>query len=227
MKIKGLTKIGKRDVCPYCKQKLKKVPSRKKKCEFCGKYIFVRTRPIDRKKVLVTDREKEEVDKQWRLCNQVYESLKILKGSKYIESIRTLPNLQSLNNAKWELFQDRYLKYMKNKKWGFYRNNEFNRAILLKDEGKLEYALSFFLEVCYLDLNGSNNMGEFNTKISFLASGVIWEINDLIFKLKLSNSEVKELFFKTNKERKPFKNMPVSIKEAWGKLIKELDINRR
>ena len=39
--------------CPYCHKKLSKVLKRKTKCEFCGKSIYVRTRPKDMKKILI------------------------------------------------------------------------------------------------------------------------------------------------------------------------------
>ena len=51
--------------CPYCKKRLEKVPSRKKKCDFCGKYIYIRTRPKDKKKVLVKKDEINKIEKEW------------------------------------------------------------------------------------------------------------------------------------------------------------------
>ncbi len=40
--------------CPYCQRELEKKPLSKKKCPCCGKDIYVRTRPSDRKRILVT-----------------------------------------------------------------------------------------------------------------------------------------------------------------------------
>lgn len=51
--------------CPYCLTVLKKVPGAKTKCSFCGKYIYVRTRPDDNWRVVVTEQEAQRIDKQW------------------------------------------------------------------------------------------------------------------------------------------------------------------
>ncbi len=51
--------------CPYCKKKLEKVPLKKKKCEFCGKYIYPRSRPKTKGKVLVTENELKKIEAEW------------------------------------------------------------------------------------------------------------------------------------------------------------------
>ena len=52
--------------CPHCNNKLEKSPGRKKKCEFCGKFMYVRTRPLDKKRVLVTEEQAKQIDIQWQ-----------------------------------------------------------------------------------------------------------------------------------------------------------------
>lgn len=52
-------------LCPYCNFYLEKMPARKKACPNCKEFIFVRTRPYDRKKVLVTDKQVEEIQEQY------------------------------------------------------------------------------------------------------------------------------------------------------------------
>lgn len=51
--------------CPYCSAALEKMPGRKKKCPSCTRDILVRTRPLDRKRVLVTDSQAEDLEEQW------------------------------------------------------------------------------------------------------------------------------------------------------------------
>ena len=66
----GLKEIGFVDaVCPHCSSTLEKKPIRKKKCPDCGKYIYVSTRPIDGEKVLVTEAQSAEIDRQWKIVN--------------------------------------------------------------------------------------------------------------------------------------------------------------
>ena len=52
-------------VCPYCKVQLAKRPQRKKKCPSCGNFIFVRTLPTTREKVLATEAEARRIDEEW------------------------------------------------------------------------------------------------------------------------------------------------------------------
>jgi predicted nucleic acid-binding Zn-ribbon protein len=51
--------------CPYCHGALKKIPSKKTKCPQCGNSMFVRTRPRDRVRVVVTDQEAKNIENEW------------------------------------------------------------------------------------------------------------------------------------------------------------------
>jgi len=51
--------------CPYCKQKLEKIPSRKTKCKFCSEFIFVRTIPPKMEKVLIKEDEIDKIENAW------------------------------------------------------------------------------------------------------------------------------------------------------------------
>ena len=74
----NLEEIGEIDKCPNCQTKLEHIPTRKKKCEFCGKFIYVRTRPIDRKRVLVTEKEKEEIESLWQKHYEMQEESELI-----------------------------------------------------------------------------------------------------------------------------------------------------
>jgi len=45
-----------KNICPYCNNKLDKIPKRKKKCPHCGNYIYIRNRKM------VTENEAEKID---------------------------------------------------------------------------------------------------------------------------------------------------------------------
>lgn len=53
------------NACPNCHQELIKRPGRKTKCPHCGTFIYVRTRPLDRKRVLVTADEARRLQAEW------------------------------------------------------------------------------------------------------------------------------------------------------------------
>lgn len=48
--------------CPYCGIDLPKFPQRKTKCKNCDNFIYVRTRPSDKKKILLTEDEINRIE---------------------------------------------------------------------------------------------------------------------------------------------------------------------
>lgn len=48
--------------CPYCGFEFTPPPMRKKRCPSCGNPVYVRTRPTDRKRLLVTFEQAEAID---------------------------------------------------------------------------------------------------------------------------------------------------------------------
>jgi DNA-directed RNA polymerase subunit RPC12/RpoP len=61
-----LSDIGRLDgVCPYCEKLLTKKPERKTACPYCGNLIFVRSRPFDRQRVLLTEPQTNQVEAEW------------------------------------------------------------------------------------------------------------------------------------------------------------------
>jgi DNA-directed RNA polymerase subunit RPC12/RpoP len=51
--------------CPYCGKHLRDIPKRKKKCPHCGEFIYVRTLPKTRERLLVTSTQAEQIDAEW------------------------------------------------------------------------------------------------------------------------------------------------------------------
>jgi len=61
-----LEAIGNIDpICPCCNFRLDKKPNNKKKCPNCASIIYVRIRPHDRKKVLVSENQAIQIKHQW------------------------------------------------------------------------------------------------------------------------------------------------------------------
>lgn len=56
--------------CPGCHGGLKKIPSRRTKCPHCGQFIYVKRRPDENTKKLVTKQEAQRIDVLW---SQLYE----------------------------------------------------------------------------------------------------------------------------------------------------------
>jgi len=229
----GLKKIGEINKCPYCKNTLDKIPTRKKKCEFCNKYIYVRTRPLDKKKILITEKQKIDVEKQWEKYFELREYSELLENPEYLEARNLLKKqfgfYPSLGDLKWKMFNKEILKYTDTGQWSLYTHTKFKMASLLKKEGKNKEALYTFFEVCYLDLNFDNNINNLITHTNKLESNsqgvilhprVISIIEELIEKLNYSNIKVKNIFIKINEQTSPLKNMPIPIEDAW-KIVSE------
>jgi len=240
--VKGFKEIGKVDCCPYCKEKLDKIPTRKKKCPNCKKFIFSRTRPSDRKKILVTEKQKKEVEAQWVLYHEIKKEADLMEDPDFASAKKELTiqfgKEPFMNDVKWRVFNQRIVEYASKKQWGFYRNNKLDIALLLQKENKSKQALNTLFEVIYLDINGCHNIGtidgkilsqkemdnynikEFYPKSAFIAPRVIKSIQDLISELKLSMKQTEEMFCSINKKMKPVKNMPITEEKAWGKILK-------
>jgi len=239
------TKIRVTSVCPYCDKPLESIPSRKKKCNYCGQFIYVRTRPQDRKKVLVTEKGKELIEEQWRQYYQEAEDKELLQNPEFRiakqELLKQFDKEPSIGDVKWRVYNQRILEYASKKIWGLYRNNKLDMAELLMQEGHHKQALITLYEVCYLDLNGCSNSAEgfsesdmkkfgfceFDLKEADLAPGVLGMIEEEIDILKITNNEAKKVFIEDNNKTKPKKDMPLSPEEAWNKLTEYIVKNEK
>ena len=159
------TKDEREAKCPYCCEKLEKVPGRKTKCQYCDEFMFVRTRPKDKARVVVTKKQADEIDRKWMIINGTYDEY--LAEKEELEKERDILKKRfgkepSEHDIRWGVFNKRLIKCAQNGDWGLYRNARFEMAELLRKETKLKHALQTYLEVCYLDLNGPNNIGGMN-----------------------------------------------------------------
>jgi DNA-directed RNA polymerase subunit RPC12/RpoP len=55
--------------CPYCHKALKKIPVAKTKCPHCANFMFVRTRPEDTARVVVTSTEASRIESDYRILS--------------------------------------------------------------------------------------------------------------------------------------------------------------
>lgn len=77
-KLPELKKIGiDTPNCPYCGAELKKFPSRKTKCKNCGRYMYVRTRPLDYKKILLKESELSSLEEEWDKRSYINKKTKV------------------------------------------------------------------------------------------------------------------------------------------------------
>lgn len=217
-------------VCPYCEFKLDKKPSRKKKCPNCGNFIFVRTRPQDKKKILVTLEQTDLLEEQWSIVNKTHKQYVIQKAhSQKVQTMleKKLGRKPTENELKLSLLEKESQLNLSNGDWGLYRNAQLGMAEILCSEKKDMQALLEYLWVCVLDINGASNSSKISGKAfvkqeGFLAPRVVSTTSDLIEKLQLSTDEVHEIFFEVVKEKYILDIMPLTPIQAWNKVSKDL-----
>jgi len=228
-------------ICPYCCKALDKMPSRKTKCINCNKYYFARTRPSDRKKVVLSEEEAKIIEEQWIVQRKVDDF-----NREYLEVKHDFDEVQKFlkaqygrdprdNDVFWGTYNILLTKYAETFNWGLYRNIRLKMAQLLKRENKLEQALDTFLEICYLDINGPRNCGKidweifkqfppFDSKLGISAPGIIRIIIELMNEIKLSLPNVEIHFIQiSEKILTALKILPIAPQEAWEKLKLEIE----
>lgn len=237
--ISGLTEIGNIDaICPSCNCKLDEKPERKKKCPQCGNFIYVRSRPLDRKRVLISDKQIEQLDYQWQIYNDQKEQENYEQDPEYIkvrDELRNKFNREpSFSDVRWALANLKGIEHAKNNQWGLYRDAKHEMAKILEREGRTKESLIIYLEVLYLDINGAMNRGNlspelaikfppFDQKHSFVAPGIINTIIDFSRKLNLDYSEVKSLFLDAGKSEYQKSLMPFDPNESLKKFLKHFN----
>jgi len=63
--------LNTKQFCPYCNFELQKIPLRKSKCPECKKFIYVKRRPNEKSKRLVTEEEAEKIESEWNVINEI------------------------------------------------------------------------------------------------------------------------------------------------------------
>jgi hypothetical protein len=242
-KLFGLTPtIGEtRPICPYCSHDLLKMPGRKKSCPKCNKNIYVRTRPKDNAKILIREDDILAIEEQWAKKNGTHkEFLAAQHRRQTIVNALTkkFGRSPSTNDVEWAILNDDILTHAQRMDWGLYRNARCSMAKILLKELKYEQAITFFLEVCYLDLNGPNNCGgeqdrqirneypPFNPKEGTLAPGVLGYIDAIVDKSNGQLTLSEERFIQVATLVCNSLRLPLPPDKAWKKLKREIQAAR-
>lgn len=224
--------------CPYCHKTLDKIPSKKTKCPHCGEYMFVRTRPKDNVRVVVTKVEADKIEEDWAIVSGTHDSF-IAEKEKFKNEQKVLRKRfskePSENDVKWSLFNKDLLKYAQSTNWCMYSSTRFQMAEILRKEQRLERALQIYLEVCYIDLNGPSNMDRIDDselleelplfdpeKLAFLAPGVIDRIKLIMKKMSFDKEKINTMFIEHNSKIEKHLRLPIPAKRAWQSLEKEI-----
>lgn len=158
MKLTGSIK----PVCPHCGVLLSKMPHRRTKCPHCGEFIFVRTRPADEQRVLVTASEAEEIETQWNCTIEMRPQImqrddEVLAAAR--EDLRKkFRRLPSEYDVLWKVFNEELVRHSTRGMWGLYTQVLFEMGELLMSEGRVADALCRYLDAFYIQTNGPRNI---------------------------------------------------------------------
>jgi len=181
--------------CPYCRHELEKIPQRKTKCPFCKQFMYIRTLPKTRERVLVSEQRKKEIDEEWYLSEMMerysiskeeYEATK----SRLAEKFKCQPRN---NDIWWTLFNRKRIVEISKEHMGYYRMITYEMAQLLISEGRDKAALRFLFEVCYLDCNDYHY---FEDKSRIVAPAILSDINRIAKENHITKDQLKEKYFK-------------------------------
>ena len=236
-------------VCPFCNHRLAKKPGRKTKCPNCANFIYVRTRPSDNQKVLVTEEQKEVIEEQWSIVNgthDLYLAERRAREQKKVQLSKRTGREPSKNEVEWSLLQEQLKIHAKNGDWGLYASSRFQMAEILRKESKLKDALALYLEVCYLDLNGPRNTGSggvsgpripapaehdplirkmfppFSPDEGLIAPGVVVRMSNIVQDLGIGPGETKQMFDPVARLLKTSLQLPMNPNAAWLQIEAEL-----
>ena len=230
-------------ICPYCQGKLKRFPQRKTKCPYCSSMIFSRSRPFDRRKVLLNEEEMDILEKEWGEFNKHQQLTRIISSimpdNPDLILTTTSQNLQktlekepTIVEILWEINSQIAQENLKKGMFEQYRYSTlFFADILTYDSRDLE-AMGFLLQVIFLDLNGVSNSGTvkgrkpFNLKSAGKAIDLLTEVRVIRTKLNLAMDEVESVFMKSAEEVcSAFKPItpPLSSEEVWSQISRSIE----
>jgi len=226
-------------ICPNCRGALKKVPGSKTKCPLCGEFMYVRTDPHTRTRVVVNETGAEHLDDETAKLNGTWEDRlkekqKIAKAK--AELTKKFGGVEpSKEDLEWNLAIKDSIEYAKKHWWSSYALNQNKKAEMLLKRGKQKLALELFLQVAYLEHNGvqeseadaaSRKMmaeigfKEFDPDNANLPPYSISDVKALIKELDLNLDTVESIFLVEMKKMRIGK-LPISPEESW-KYIKTL-----
>jgi hypothetical protein len=126
--------------------------------------VLVRSRPLDRERVLVTAEEAQTLEDQWELHRERGggSPLRPLLNEEDLETERAQLAIRfgrepSAFDVASSLISHRAFEHMRRLELASYRDFGLARAALLDQQGRTEEALAAYLGVCFLDLNGARN----------------------------------------------------------------------
>ncbi len=214
------------------------MPQRKTKCIACGNFVLVRTRPTDKKRVLVTEEQAHLLEEQWSIAADRARLLSMNREGYDEERERLRAKFGGEprpEDVLWGLLNRERVHYAQEWKWGLYRNATFGMGEVLRIENRPSEALRFFLEVCCFDLNGPSNSGfisdpdlrrrypPFTPDPHGIAPGVLGRVSTLQSALLLSDPDLHARFLEVATELTQRLGLPLAPDDACSHFTRSIN----
>ena len=148
--------------CPNCKGVLKKAPGAKTKCPLCSEFMFVRTNPHTRERVVVTEVQAEELDDETSKLNGTWEmrlAEKKRKEKVKAELTKSFKGKEpSKQDIEWRILNQDSITYAKSKDWSSYMITRSEMAERQLKSNLAKDALRTFLDVAAFAVNGAEDV---------------------------------------------------------------------
>lgn len=226
--------------CPSCSHPLDLPPERKTRCPYCGKAIYLRTRPADRKRVLLTEDQAELVKEQWAMIDGVHAEYvfhhKRVRNTKARLASR-LGEAPTAEQVRLELLIEDGEIHARRHQWGMFSAVRREMAEIVRRTSGSSRALPEYLEVCYLQLNGPNNLAihidrltgtpmvdsrlpPWDPKHGQVTPLALARTRQLIEETRLERKAIREMFLDAASNLRASLSLPLSANRAWRRLDK-------
>lgn len=224
--------------CPHCNGKLKRFPQRRTKCPYCDRVIYSRSRPLDRKKVLLNDEESERVEQEWAEFNKHQHLIRIISeiipddsetviSQVYGDLHSTMEKEPSIIDILKRINDQKSEQSLSTGMFNQFRYHLLFESDILKFEGRDLESLKRLLQVIYLDMNGISNAGNaknkpvFNLKTASKSLDLLGEIRTVRIRLGFDLEQVKKEFITSAEDvtriLKP-RSPPLKAEELWDQI---------
>jgi len=205
--------------CPYCQKTLSKIPGAKTKCPQCHQFMYVRTRPSDYARAVVTAKDAKKIEMDYGIISGSREpDFRYITTASEVraETARLTSSFKSkgysepsVDDVKWSILNIRILESASGTGGPDDRIIRYLMADFLARRWKLRDALAQYLLVCALDLIQDPNPS--------LAPAPLDQISRISRALNLSATEVREVFQRYYPARKG-----LTESESWTHLEKAI-----
>lgn len=206
-------------VCPSCLAALVKRPKSKTKCPHCREFIFCRTRPLDRERVLVTAEQAHEIEKAWdALASPPIDHLE--RERKHYEGLLEIKiDTPKELLAVLETESDKAVYF---NHWGIYTGIQSTMGTYYSVTGNHEDALRFFYLSFYLDFCGATNSpAKFDSHLAWGPPVAISAIRQELEATQWSQAKAWAEFRHVVEQLRPLEP-PISVSVAWEELWRYL-----